>query len=172
MKSFFILIVAFGLSTPLFASEDSMDAGDIEVNFTVNAPISRTWKAWTFNVDLEQWLTVKAIVEPRIGGPYELFWQPETPTQNSTLGCKVLGVVDQRLLAIEWRGPTEFSDIMNTSPFPTWVVVTLEETSTNGTSIHFRHSGWGQGKHWQDARRWQAQSWSGAFETLRAYLSK
>ena len=37
----------------------------------------KAFELFTVNKHLERWLTQMADVEPRIGGKYELFWNPE-----------------------------------------------------------------------------------------------
>ncbi len=145
---------------------------DIVTDLAVPATLDSAWKAWVDNTSLEQWLTAKASVDPKTGDFYELFWQPETPRENSTLGCVVLGIEDKRLLAFNWGGPVEHAEVMNTEPFPTWVNVTFEARSDSETMIHFRHSGWGYSQQWLAARAWQERSWHMAFSQLKVLIER
>jgi uncharacterized protein YndB with AHSA1/START domain len=154
------------VGTSLSANGGGMTS-DIVEEIQVNKSLDETWAAWTTNKALEQWLTAKANVEPKLGGLYELFWEPEKPNQNSTIGCHITAFVPKKLIAFEWKGPVQFADIMNSNPPATWVVVTFESTSINSTLINFRHSGWGTGEKWTEARQWQRNVWLGAFEELK-----
>lgn len=62
---------------------------------------------------LESWLTVKADVEAEPGGKYELFWEPDAPDNNSTIGCKVLAVDRPGFISFEWKGPKQYKHFMN-----------------------------------------------------------
>ena len=140
----------------------------IRVRLSLPAPVDQVWRAWTKNEQLTTWLTAKANVKPVVGGPYELFWEPEHPDLNSTLGCKLTAVESKRLLAFSWRGPSQFADLMNAQPFPTSVRVTFTKDEPGQTVVEFEHRGWGQGPRWAKARAWQERAWRGAFDQLQA----
>ena len=115
---------------------------------------------------LEQWLAASAIVEDRVGGKYELFWQPDDPENNSTIGCRVTAVTAGQLLAFEWRSPTQFKSFANAADPLTHVVVTFVPEA-GGTRVHLVHSGWRSSSDWEEARAWQEKAWTGAFSKLQ-----
>jgi uncharacterized protein YndB with AHSA1/START domain len=145
---------------------------DIVFDLKLNVSAEEAWILWTDSKKLEKWLTTEANVDPKVGGPYELFWDPSNHSENSTLGCKITALVPYKLLAFEWRGPVPYADLMNVEPFPTWVSISIEAKSLNETVVHFRHSGWGQGDRWNEAKTWQKNAWSGAFSALEAMTKK
>ncbi len=49
----------------------------IQINVEIECDIYNAFKMFTVNNLLEAWLTEKAEVEPKVGGKYELFWEPE-----------------------------------------------------------------------------------------------
>lgn len=130
-------------------------------------PISaeEAWQAWTAPERLTQWLCASANVDVRVGGAYELFWEPDRPEHNSTLGCRVLEVDRPRLLRFEWRGPDQFADVMNEQPFPTRVTVRIEPDGA-GARMTLEHEGWGDGDDWEAARAWHERVWAGAVDGL------
>ncbi len=142
-------------------------ANPITVRFELPVSPEVTWGAWTENAQLQKWLTRKAAVEPKAGGKYELFWEPDTPDRNSTLGCKITAYEQPTKLAFEWRGPPQFAHLMNTQPFSTHATVSFKAVGASSTEILFEHHGWGTSSEWQAARAWQEQAWRGAFEELR-----
>lgn len=149
----------------------AMNSRDIIYDDVWNIPVADAWSYWTSNQRLETWLTVKANVQPKIGGAYELFWNPQTPNENSTIGCKITTIVPNKLLAFEWKGAVPFADIMNVEPLPTWASVSFENVSPSQTAIHFRHTGWSDSAHWQEARKWQQGAWNGAFQEIKKILT-
>lgn len=149
-----------------------MSSKDITFDINLNVAVEDAWNLWTDSRRLEQWLTTEANVNPMVGGAYELFWDPTNHNDNSTLGCKIIALAPNRLLAFEWRGPVQFADLMNGHPFPTWASVSIEAPAINQTVIHFRHSGWGTGDRWNAAREWQANAWKGAFHKLQELSMK
>lgn len=159
-------ISTLSLLAPLAAHAESSQ--DIEKTIELPVSVEQAWEFWTDNQALQTWLAPKANVKATLGGSFELFWDLEHPDQNSTLGCKILALVPNRLLAFEWRGPVEFSDLMNTEPFPTWVSVSFERKAEAVTLIHFRHSGWQKGPRWDAAGNWQSKAWGMAFSELKS----
>jgi len=150
----------------------SVHTRDITFELELDVTIAQAWKCWTESKELEKWLTIMARVDPRLGGGYELFWDPTNHNDNSTLGCKITSYVPNQVLSFEWRGPVPFATIMNVEPVPTWVVVSFEALSADKSLIHFRHSGWLESKVWQEARDWQSNAWMGAFEELKMMFNK
>lgn len=132
----------------------------------ISVSIEEAWKLWTDPEKLTKWLTVAAKVEPQVGGLYELFWDPDHPEQNSTLGCKILEMESNKMISFEWKGPVPFADIMNVYPLPTWVRITLSTVGKDQTAIRLEHFGWKSGSHWNEAKTWQTNAWTQAFSQL------
>jgi uncharacterized protein YndB with AHSA1/START domain len=144
------------------------------LRYTMDLPFprDRVWDAWTRAENLARWLCLRAVVEPVVGGRYELFWNPDVsrPDSDSTLGCRLLSVDRPRLLRFTWRGADEVADVMNVpGATPTEVEVRLFPTP-DGTRLEVLHEGWGDGPGWERARTWFDRAWSGALENLRGHL--
>ena len=140
------------------------------LRFELDLPASRDrmWDLFTTAAGLSSWLCLRARVEPRVGGAYELFWNPDEtrPESDSTLGCRILSIDRPRLLAFTWRGADAVADVMNAEGvIPTEVVVELLPRPT-GTRLRMTHSGWGDGDDWEKARAWFDRAWRGALAKL------
>ena len=114
---------------------------------------------------LQSWLTAAAEVEPRVGGKYELFWEPGDRENNSTIGCRITALAPDQFLAFQWRSPKQFKAFANTADPLTHVVV-LFVAEGPGTRIHLVHSGWRSSSEWEEARIWQERAWSVALKEL------
>lgn len=143
----------------------------LDLERTYAAPVEQVWAAWTQNAALATWLSAKANVSTEIGGPYELFWEPDHPDRNSTLGCHVTAVQPNVRLAFSWKGPVPYADLMNVEPLPTSVTVTFESRCDNGTRVTLQHLGWGSSQRWQEAKAWQEKAWQVALDELAKYLA-
>lgn len=138
----------------------------IHVAALVAAPPGAAFAYFIKPALLTQWLTAAAEVEERVGGRYELFWQPDDRENNSTIGCRLTVFVPGQLIAFHWRSPKQFKSFANTADPLTHVVVAfLPEGSL--TRVHLVHSGWRSSAPWEEARAWQEKAWAGAFEQLR-----
>jgi uncharacterized protein YndB with AHSA1/START domain len=141
----------------------------IHVSATLNCEPKQAFEFFTRNSLLESWLTSHAEVEPRLGGKYELFWNPNDRENDSTIGCKVTSVVEPWFLSFTWKGPKEFKRFMNEFDPLTHVSVfflPLVSPSAARTEVHLIHSGWRNLVEWQGARDYFARNWMAAFEKL------
>ncbi len=134
------------------------------------------FEMFTLNEYLQKWLTKRADVEPKIGGKYELFWDPNDRENNSTIGCKITAIAPPKFLAFEWKGPKQYKGFMNTADPLTHVVVffipcSAAMNSADWTEVHLIHSGWRHSKEWEEARKWFDRAWDGAFENLDRYVN-
>jgi hypothetical protein len=51
-------------------------------------------------------------------------------------------------------------------------VVVFFESDESETRIYLFHTGWGDTKEWEEARRWFDKAWSNAFSELENYVNK
>jgi uncharacterized protein YndB with AHSA1/START domain len=129
----------------------------------------KAFEMFTLNEYLQKWLTEVAEVEPKVGGKYELFWNPEERENDSTIGCKILALHPDRFLAFEWKGPKQFRHFMNEVRPLTNVSVSFIP-SPEGTEIHLLHAGWRDAPEWEEARVWFDMQWATALTELRKYV--
>lgn len=124
---------------------------------------------FTKNELLENWLTVKAEVDPKVGGKYELFWVPENRESNSTIGCKITGIDRDKFISFDWKGPADFESFMNSADPLTHVIVffSQNDSDSNKTIIHLFHTGWRNDSEWQKARNYFENAWSKALRVLK-----
>ena len=119
---------------------------------------------------LESWLTTVAVVEPALGGRYELFWNPSDRENDSTIGCRITVFEPGALLAFEWKSPKQFKHFANSSDPFTHVVVAFSAIP-GGTRVHLVHSGWRSTPEWQEASDWQLRAWTVAFKELEKKIN-
>lgn len=165
MKKFAVLISLLTF-LPALAHADQNTNNDITADIVVNKSVADAWKLWSTVGGLQSWLTPEAHIDLRLAGAYELYFDPQDHRDNNTAGCKITALIPQKLLAFEWKGPSSLA-VMNSTPFPTWVIVSFELLDANTTIIHFRHSGWGAGAEWAVARDAFQGIWTKVFENLK-----
>ena len=134
----------------------------------------KAFQMFTVNELVESWLVrpyggLSAEIEPRVGGKYELFWDPKDRENDSTIGCKVTAIQADKFLAFEWKGPKQFKHFMNTADPLTHVVVFFVPLSGRDkltTEVNLIHSGWGSSPQWMDAIRYFEAAWNSALQNL------
>ncbi len=134
----------------------------------------RAFEMFTVDALLEAWFPIKAIVEPFVGGKYELFWDPEDRENNSTIGCKVTAIEQDKLIAFEWKGPIQFKYFMNNTDPLTHVSVFFlpcDDETALCTEVHVIHSGWRNSEEWENARLFFDRAWHEELEELRQFVN-
>ncbi|MFX1410159.1 MAG: SRPBCC domain-containing protein [Promethearchaeota archaeon] len=135
----------------------------------IDCDIYSAFNLFTLKELLESWLTEKAEIEPKVGGKYELFWEPDNREKNSTIGCKITAIEKNKFLSFEWKGPVQFKSFMNVADPLTHVIVFLSSDSNDQdkTTIHLFHTGWRMDQEWQEARIYFQNAWSKALDLLK-----
>ena len=64
----------------------------IHCSTLVKCEIHQAFEMFTDNKLITSWLPELAEIEARVGGKYELFWDPDNREDNSTIGCKVTAI--------------------------------------------------------------------------------
>jgi uncharacterized protein YndB with AHSA1/START domain len=116
---------------------------------------------------LKTWLCEEATVECRVGGRYELYWEPSDPENDSTIGCRITAYEPDQLLAFQWRSPKQFKSFANVADPLTHVVVTFHAVD-DCAKVTLVHSGWRSTAEWVEAAQWQSVAWDYAFQALKA----
>lgn len=137
----------------------------IHLSSRLSCDAHQAFEMFTVNAKLQTWLTEVVNVELRVGGHYELFWEPEDRENNSTIGCRITALENDQCLAFEWRSPKQFKHFANQADPLTHVVVFFIPIQ-NGTQVHLIHSGWRSSPEWIEAMQWQERAWRMAFDAL------
>ncbi len=132
---------------------------------TLECDAKTAFEMFTENENLQKWLTVLADVEPKVGGKYELFWNPNDKENDSTIGCKVLAIEPERFLNFEWKGPKQYKDLMSINRPLTNVTVIFNQTG-DSTDVRLIHTGWGDTEQWEETRQFFVRNWKQSFENL------
>lgn len=141
----------------------------LHLSVLLNTDVQKAFRMFTENELLQSWLTDIADVEPRPGGKYELFWDGKDRENNSTIGCRITAIEENKFLAFDWKGPTQFNHFMNkTVPLTHIVVFFLPHSGGDRqyTEVHLLHTGWGDSAEWDEAREWFEKAWKAAFDRL------
>ena len=141
----------------------------IYASATLSCGQAQAFEFFTRSDRLESWLTSHAEVEPKVGGRFELFWNPNDRANDSTIGCKFTSVDKPKFVGFTWRGPKEFKRFMNEVDPLTHVsvmFVPLGTAESPQTEVHLIHSGWRNSPEWQAAREYFVRNWTTAFRNL------
>lgn len=134
----------------------------------LDAPIKEVWRHLTTAECLTEWLCLRAWIELKQGGRFELFWNEDEsiPESNSTLGCRIIELEKPKLLEVSWRGADEVAEVMNELGGPINTVRFELQAKGGKTHLTLVHGGWGEGEAWARARTFFMRSWNAAMQRL------
>lgn len=143
----------------------------LEFKVSLKSPLVDVWHSWTDSEEITNWFSPEANIEPRQGGSYELFFDPNNHDHQSTKGCVITEITPMTCLSFQWKGPDQFMDIMNKPDPVTHVYVTFE-TVGDYTEVSIEHVGWGTGEKWEEARSWHIRAWKGVLADLENHFGQ
>lgn len=131
----------------------------------IDADPTDVFDALTSAERVEAWLGVRAVIELRIGGRFELLFAGDAPAgSQGSEGCQILACVPGEMLAFSWNSPP-------TPPLDqirgrhTWVVITMA-VATSGCRVRLVHTGMGDGAVWEENRRYFERAWAMVLDAL------
>ena len=143
------------------------DLDPILIQVTVPLPQSMILAAFTDPAQVEAWLDAKAVIEPKVGGRYELTFAGATPFTSHGVVTHFTPELD---IGFSWQGPPPFESLMNGTD-RTQVYVRLQE-SPEGIDVTLEHSGWKNGEAWEESRSWHFHLWDDALHRMKDHTLK
>ncbi len=142
---------------------------EIYLTIRVKTSLKAIWSAWT-NPDLiTEWFPPEANIEPTVGGPFELFFDPNNHDHQSTKGCVFTLVNPMDELSFTWKGPDQFAIMNNPSSSLTSVKVVFLKEDDN-VLLKLSHSGWGSTDKWGEAKSWHQEQWQIVLKDLKSFV--
>ena len=131
----------------------------IEYISMVEASLSDVWNAWTTDEGVRTFFAPDSDIELRIGGKYELYFDPEAPEGlRGSEGMKIQSYVPERMLAFDWTQPPSIPELRGVK---TWVVVEFREMDDELCEIALTHLGFGEDSAlWDQAYTYFQNAWS------------
>jgi len=124
------------------------------------------WWAWTYTDRVTAFFAPAANIEARLGGAYELFFDPANRERMCTAGCTITQLEPMSRLGFSWKGPDQFAALMNDQAHLTTVTITLESVD-GATRVAMEHAGWGDGEEWAAARTWHVKAWEMVLQSMK-----
>lgn len=134
----------------------------VRVEGDVNAPVAEVWRVFTTSGGAEEFFAQKANIELKIGGPYEIQFDPKDE-RSGTRGLKILSYLPEEMISFQWNAPPQFPEVRNGG---TWVVVEMRPIGAGRTHVTTTHVGWKNGPEWDQAYAHFQSGWSGLMDRL------
>lgn len=160
------------LATTLIAAALTLAAGmglanerAINATVTVTAPIAEVWNAWATQQGVKTFFAPDAVVEPKVGGLYEMHMNPyAAPGEKGADGMRILALQSPIMLSFTWNAPPHLPEARKQRTF---VVVRLAANGERETIVNLHHTGWGSGGEWDKAYDYFAKAWPSVLANLK-----
>jgi uncharacterized protein YndB with AHSA1/START domain len=153
----------------MLGSTGTMSVAELDailIQVTVPLPIPMIFKALVEERQLEHWLCERAVVEPVVGGRYELaFTSGDLPF---TSAGKVRRLTPDLDLGFSWQPPPSHSE--GIVPGGACEVYVRLQESPEGIDVTFEHGGWKDTEEGAEARSWHFHLWDERLDELKRYL--
>ncbi len=128
------------------------------VERSVDADPMSAWRDWTSSRSLAEWWPVKETrIDLRVGGPIEMFFDPEAPPgDQGSEGCRFLSYVPGEMVSFTWNAPPHLS----LRKVNTWVVITFSRRLDESTDVRLVHTGFLEGEDWNAYMSYFESAWS------------
>lgn len=142
----------------------------VQHSISIAAEPELVWHAWTRADRVTAWFAPEAVIEAHEQGAFELYFIPGNAHSMNTRGCRITRIQEPSLLEFTWRGPDQFSALMNDEGTLTLVTVDIAATDDGNTLVSVQHRGFGGSEAWEEAREWHQAAWVQALGSLKAAL--
>ena len=139
---------------------------------SISAPLAEVWTLWTDAKEVIKWFAPVANVEPVVGGKYELFFMPSNLPNKNTSGCHIVHMIPEQELTFTWKGPNQFTELMNTPRPQTLVTVRFKQNPNGSTCVKLFHRGFQEDSSWDYAYDWHELAWAGILNQLQTHVEK
>jgi len=131
----------------------------------VAAGIDAVWAAWTTREGIRSFFAPDAVVEARVGGPFQIHMDPGAPAgSRGADDMRFLALQPPRMLSFDWNAPPFLPEARRQRTF---VVVRLTVLDAGHTQVNLVHSGWGDGGEWDKAYAYFDRAWGGVLGNLK-----
>lgn len=131
----------------------------------IAATPEQAWAAWTTRDGIVSFFAPEAVVEPRVGGAFHVFIDPDAPPgERGADDMRFMALQPPRMLSFDWNAPPSLPEVRAQRTF---VVVRLEPVDATHTRVRLHHTGWGDGGQWDRAHAYFDRVWPGVLANLK-----
>ncbi len=137
----------------------------IDKTIDVNASVDDVWDAWTTRTGIVSFFAPDAKIEPRVGGAFEIYINPEAPPGSKGADdMRFMALQPKQMLSFTWNAPPHLPEARAQRTF---VVLRFQPIGDKQTRVTLHHVGWGDGGEWDLAYAYFDKAWGGVLANLK-----
>ena len=162
MKDLLSVLVA---ALTLCSCEATAAERAIDKVVVVNAAVDQVWDAWTTRDGIRSFFAPEAVVEPRVGGKFEIQMNPYAPPgERGADDMRYMALQPKAMLSFDWNAPPSLPEARKQRTF---VVVRMAAVTDQQTRVTLHHTGWGEGGEWDKAYTYFDRAWGRVLANLQ-----
>jgi uncharacterized protein YndB with AHSA1/START domain len=137
----------------------------IEKQEVVAAGLDQTWNAWTTREGIVSFFAPEAVIEPRVGGAFHIYFDPTAPAgMRGADDTRFLALQPKKMISFDWNAPPHLPQARAQRTF---VIVRFEPVGERETRVSLHHTGWGDGGEWDQAFAYFDRAWVNVLANLK-----
>ena len=137
----------------------------LDKEVVVSATLDQAWAAWTTREGITSFFAPDARVEPRVGGPFQIYMDPGgAPGMKGADDMRYLALQPKKMLSFDWNAPPSLPEARTQRTF---VIVRFFSVDEQSTRITLHHTGWGDGGEWDKTYAYFDRAWGAVLGNLK-----
>jgi uncharacterized protein YndB with AHSA1/START domain len=124
---------------------------------TIPASQEEVWKAWTTSEGVKSFLAPDCLIDFRIGGAYEIYFDPDAAAEDrGSIGSVILAIQPIQSFSFTWRNPPSLTVVRWQF---THVQIQIERVAEQQCEVVLSQDGWGSSPDWEKAYQYFERAW-------------
>jgi uncharacterized protein YndB with AHSA1/START domain len=137
----------------------------LDKEVVIKATLDQAWEAWTTREGLRSFFAPDAVVQARVGGPFQIHFDPgAAPGMKGADDMRILALQPRKMISFDWNAPPSLPEARAQR---TVVIVRFAAVDGTHTRVTLHHVGWGEGGEWDRAYAYFDRAWGFVFEALK-----
>lgn len=150
----------------LLAAQTSWAQGKtINESITIKTTPAAVYKAWTTRDGIRTFFAPDAVIEPRVGGLFEIHMNPYAePGMKGADDMRYLALQEDRMVSFTWNAPPSLPEARKQRSY---VTVRFAPQGDQETVVTLFHGGFGEGGEWDKTHAYFSRAWPNVLKNLK-----
>lgn len=136
----------------------------INESITIKTTPAAVYKAWTTREGIRSFFAPDAVIEPRVGGLFEIHMNPFAESgMKGADDMRYLALQEDRMVSFTWNAPPSLPEARKQR---TYVTVRMQPQGDE-TVVTLFHGGFGEGGEWDKTHAYFSRAWPNVLKNLK-----